>query len=336
MLRTDSALLTVVTPTYNRAQFLPETIESVLSQDYKRIEFIVLDDGSTDATTEVLRSYGDRLVWQSHPNMGETRTVNLGLGVARGDLIAVVNSDDPVLPHWAARMVEFIESRPEVLVAYPDWLKIDVESRPLAQVRTYDYDYSKMLRWHQCFPGPGTIVRRRAFDLVGLRDTRYRYIADFDFWLRAGMCGPFARLPSVLATFRVHGDSASISQQGLAMAAEHLDMLDRLFARDDLPPEAKMLEDEAYSAGLYAAGLVVMTSDLGAARRFFFRALRRAPGSFADRQRLSSLVVILSALMPERAFRSIRGLRRWVKHTARLARDVLRSRSGSDVPIVRL
>src|SRR6476620_5979365 len=78
-------LVTFITPTYNAAHFLPETIDSILVQTYPNIEYIVLDDGSTDNTVEILKSYGDRIMWESHPNMGETRTINKGYSMAKGD-----------------------------------------------------------------------------------------------------------------------------------------------------------------------------------------------------------------------------------------------------------
>src|SRR5213080_4739493 len=84
MNNTEFPLVSVITPSYNRADYLPETIESVLSQDYPNFEYIVLDDGSTDNTCEVLERYSHQLKWETHPNMGETLTVNKGLKMARG------------------------------------------------------------------------------------------------------------------------------------------------------------------------------------------------------------------------------------------------------------
>jgi glycosyltransferase involved in cell wall biosynthesis len=91
-------LVTIITPAYNRANYLDETIQSILNQDYPNLEYIVLDDGSKDNTVEVLKKYRGRIIWETHPNIGETRTVNKGLSMAHGDIIGIVNSDDPLLP----------------------------------------------------------------------------------------------------------------------------------------------------------------------------------------------------------------------------------------------
>src|SRR3972149_444079 len=122
-------LVSIVTPTYNRASYLSETIESVLNQSHRNIEYIVLDDGSTDDTRHVLEKYGKRLIWESHTNIGEARTVNKGWRMAHGEFVVVVNSDDPILPSMVEAGVAFMRERPQVLVAYPDWLEIDEHSR---------------------------------------------------------------------------------------------------------------------------------------------------------------------------------------------------------------
>ncbi|TMJ66102.1 MAG: glycosyltransferase [Alphaproteobacteria bacterium] len=88
-------LVTVIVPTFNRASFLEETIDSILEQDYPNIELIVLDDGSIDDTPDVLAKYGDRIIVERHDNIGETLTVNKGFKLAHGDYVCVVNSDRP-------------------------------------------------------------------------------------------------------------------------------------------------------------------------------------------------------------------------------------------------
>jgi glycosyltransferase involved in cell wall biosynthesis len=197
-------LVSIITPTYNRAGYLAETIDSVLGQDHPRIEYIVLDDGSTDGTPDVLARYGSCIRWETHPNMGETRTVNRGFALARGDIVAVVNSDDPLLPEAVSEAVAFLEAHPDILVAYPDWNLIDQDSKVIEHIQVREYDYLYVVKRHRCIVGPGAFVRRRAIELAGLRDPSFKYVADFDFWLRVGLHGPFARIPRTLATFRVH------------------------------------------------------------------------------------------------------------------------------------
>ncbi len=193
----DGPLVSIVTAAYNAAPYLEETIESVLTQGYPRLEYIVLDDGSTDETRAILERYTGRLIWDSHPNIGEARTVNKGFAICHGDPVAVVSADDPLLPGIVEAMVDWFASHPDVLVAYPDWEMIDENSEVIQHIRTFDYSYRDMVRWHHCLPGPGAFIRRSVIDAVGGRDPRFRYVGDYDFWLHAGVLGPFSRVARI-------------------------------------------------------------------------------------------------------------------------------------------
>lgn len=210
----NAPLVTVITPAYNRADYLAETIDSVLLQDYPNIEYVVLDDGSTDSTVQVLQRYANRLTWESRQNVGETRTVNRGFERARGEIVGIVNSDDPLLPGAIRMIAQLMQERPELLVVYPDWDMIDADGNRIERITTFEYDYINMLRWHHCIPGPGAFFQRSVVDQLGGRDPEFRYVADFEFWLRAGMLGPFARIPRTLATFRWHPGGASSRDKG--------------------------------------------------------------------------------------------------------------------------
>ena len=250
---TTLPLVTIITPAYNRADYLQETIESVLQQDYPNFEYIVLDDGSKDNTVELLKKYTGRLIWESHENMGEIRTVNKAYGMAKGEYIAVINSDDPLLPGALTAVVETFLQNPDVLVVYPDWQYIDSDGKNVMEVSTPEYDYLEMLATHRCMPGPGTFVSSKALKLAGLRDPQVKYISDFDLWLRMGLYGPFKRLPKTLATYRVHPTSLSSTEQGRKMASEDIEMLDRLYRRKDLPKSVLKIKNKAYSWGHYHA-----------------------------------------------------------------------------------
>ena len=298
MLNTESQLplVTIITPAYNRASFLEETIVSVLDQNYPRLEYIVLDDGSTDDTLEVIRKYDGKLVWETHSNMGETRTVNKGFTMAHGEIIGVVNSDDPLLPDAVAKIInKFMEDR-ELLVVYPDWDMIDADGNLMQIITTCDYDYVNMLRWHHCVPGPGTFFRREVVEKTKGRDTEFRYVADFDFWLRAGLLGPFARIPERLATFRVHSDSASVSHQGTEMAEEHIHLVNKLFSQTGLPDTMLKIKRDAYSSAYYIAGCVCGDKLSNIKKKYFVLAICFAPLKYLTEYR-ERLFVILPEIL---------------------------------------
>lgn len=270
-------LVTIITPTYNRADYLPETIESVLTQNYINLEYIVLDDGSKDETKLVFEKYAGKIICDSHPNMGEVATVNKGFKLAHGDIIGVVNSDDPLLPNAVQSMVEFMQSHPTVGVVYPDWDYIDAAGKKIDHIQTYEYSYINMLRWHHCMPGPGTFFRKEIVEKLEGRDPQFRYVSDFDFWLRAGLITDFSRLPRTLATFRMHSNSASSSQTNERMAQEHITLVNKIYGLSNLTHDALKFKSEAYSSAYYVAGCVCQSCNFLVRRRYYFQAIRFAP-----------------------------------------------------------
>src|SRR5262249_16390738 len=159
------------------------------AQTYPNIEYIVLDDGSTDNTVDILKSYGDRIQWESHANMGECRTINKGYTMAHGDYIIVVSADDPMKPNLAEVRLQYMEAHPEALVGYPDWDNIDFEGKVIKNYKLLEYDYDIMLRMHFNIPNAGTIIHRRALELEKGRDPQIRYAHDYEFYLRVGLHG---------------------------------------------------------------------------------------------------------------------------------------------------
>ncbi|MFN2164679.1 MAG: glycosyltransferase, partial [Anaerolineae bacterium] len=233
----EQPLVSVVTPAYNMADFLAETIDSVLGQDYPRIELIVLDDGSKDDTPAVLGGYRGRLTAVRHDNMGENRTVNRGLEMARGEILCVVNSDDPLLPGAVSAAVDYLKEHPDVLAAYPDWVEIDAQGKTLATFELPDYDIRSMLLNFNVAMGPGVFIRRRALELIGMRDASLRYTGDLDYWFRLALRGRLSHIPQALATHRTHERAASSAAKGRIMAREVSDLIVRSFASPYLPRE---------------------------------------------------------------------------------------------------
>lgn len=287
-------LVTVITPTYNRADYLIETIESVLKQNYPNIEYIVLDDGSKDNTSEILEKYGNQIVWDRHPNMGEARTVNKGLSMAHGDIVGIVNSDDPLLPGAVTAAVEALLKYPDVLLVYPDWNEIGPDSQVIQQISLPDYNIFNMLMDFNVSMGPGVFFHRWVIEKFGARDLQFKYAGDLELWFRLALHGPFFHIPEALATHRIHPTSASVSQQGKRMADEIITMMDKIFANTKLPPELKIMKKKLYSklhhtATLYCGSDVLeltkhaALSFLFSPVDFFYRFFTYIPGAIKKR-----------------------------------------------------
>ncbi len=290
-------LVSIITPAYNRAEFLDETIRSVLSQNYEPLDYIVLDDGSTDDTVEVLKKYNGLVRWESHPNMGETKTVNKGFRMAKGEIVGVVNSDDPLLPGAILAIVDVMRKKSDIVVAYPDWDMVDSEGRKIDHIATFDYDYVDMLRWHHCIPGPGAFFRKRVADELKGRDDSFRYVADFDFWLRAGMIGEFVRIPETFATFRWHEGGVSSKDLGVRMAEEHIRLVEKIYSLPDLPQKALRVRREAYGSAYYVAGVVLGDEWPDLKRRYFAKAFAFSPMKYLTEYRERFFYPILPTLL---------------------------------------
>lgn len=303
-------LVTIITPTYNRADYLSETIESVLSQDYPNVEYIVLDDGSKDNTKKIIEKYQTKLIFESHSNMGEARTVNKGFGMAHGDIIGIVNSDDPLLPGAIKEIVGFMQCHPQVGVVYPDWDIIDANGKKIEHIQTFEYSYINMLRWFYPLPGPGALIRKEVVRVLNGRDPQFQYVSDFDFWLRAGLMTEFARLPKTLATFRMHPNSASVSQTNEGMAQEHITLINKICSLPNLPQDPKLDMQEAYSSAYYIAGYVCQSCNTKVRRNYFLQAIRHAPLKYLGEYRSTRLLNVIIPI----AFPRAKGISLFVKN----------------------
>ena len=204
-------LVTIVTPSYNQARFLEDTIRSVLSQDYPHIEYIIVDGGSTDGSVDIIRKYEDRLAWWvSEPDRGQAHAINKGFARARGEIWAWINSDDIYTPHAVREAVAFLEAHPEVGMVYGDALYIDEENRVLGRFPSAQTDYRKLLRGFVHIPQATAFFRADLVREVGFLNENLYYAFDYDLWIRLARRAALRYVPRHWAYFRIHLDSKTI------------------------------------------------------------------------------------------------------------------------------
>lgn len=206
-------LVSIVTPSFNQGQFIAETIESVLQQSYPNIELIVMDGGSTDDTVEVLRRYDGRIQWFSEPDKGQAHAINKGMHLARGEIVAYLNSDDTLLPDAVAGAVAFLKANPAVDLVYGEAEYIDAASKVTGHYRTTPYTPDALV--YDCIIcQPAAFWQRRVMRSIGLFDETLQFTMDYDYWLRLRNAGGMlAHVPQVWARSRLHADAKTIAQR---------------------------------------------------------------------------------------------------------------------------
>ena len=277
----DRPTLSVVTPAYNQAEFLRDTIESVLSQDYPNIEYIVLDDGSTDATPDILAEYGDRFAWESQKNMGQTATINKGWSLTKGEIITWLNSDDTFYSSTSVSdALRHFTDRPDLGIVFGDSMFTEADGTELEPTRpVIDFTYRKMvINCENSIPQPSAFIRRDVIEKVGDLDPKYYYFMDWDLWIRAGLYFDIEHVDAIWSTYRLHAESKTVAQSKKA-APELEYMYGKFFARDDIPEDLRAIENEAMmnmcftSGGYYLRG-----GDSENARRMASKAFEYNPG----------------------------------------------------------
>jgi hypothetical protein len=205
-------LVSVIIPTYNRGWALQEAIDSVLTQDYKDFELIVVDDGSTDNTRDILDSYGPNLVVLRQVNKGVSAARNRGIAAADGQLVAFLDSDDIWLHRKLSRQVEFFKATPDAVVNQTEeiWIRNGIRVNPKTRHRKPSgmiFERSLEL----CLVSPSAVMIQKAlFDVVGVFDEKLPACEDYDLWLRISCRYPVHLIGTPLIIKRGgHGDQLS-------------------------------------------------------------------------------------------------------------------------------
>jgi glycosyltransferase involved in cell wall biosynthesis len=200
----DFPLVSIVTPSYNQAQFLEQTMLSVLNQDYPNIEYLVVDGASSDGSPEIIRKHADRLAWWvSEKDHGQGEAINKGFARARGEYVAWLNSDDVYQPGAISVAVQALQAHPLTAFVFSDVLAIDGDNKVLNLMRYGNWDLDDLMSFH-IIGQPGVFMRRAVLEQAGYLDPEYHYVLDGHLWLRMAQLAPIYYIPQTLAAGRFH------------------------------------------------------------------------------------------------------------------------------------
>ena len=263
-------MISVITPVYNGASYLRETIDSILNAiNQKDIEYIVINDGSTDETEEILASYGSQIMVYTQENSGESSAVNKGLELAKGELVLIVSADDPLLDDKIFIEAEtYFNANPDVVAWYPNWKIVNPNGTFFKDVEVEEYSDTSLIGRFKCLPGPGTLIRLQAALEISGRNPKWIFVGDYDFWLRLSRIGKLQKRDEYLAQWRFHPDSTSIAKRGKMMASERIEVINEFLSTNKV--DQSLAREARAHAYYYAARLSLFSSEVPGKKYLWF------------------------------------------------------------------
>ncbi|WP_019508058.1 glycosyltransferase family 2 protein [Pleurocapsa sp. PCC 7319] len=257
--------VSVIIPAYNGDRYIGEAVDSILSQTYSDYEIIVVDDGSTDSTRQVIEQYGSKIQYLSQTNQGVAASRNLGLSKAQGEYIAFLDQDDVFLTHKLASQVALLDQNSSLGIANSGWQIVNQQGDVNAAVKPWkeipELNLTNLIVWKPVFLG-AMLFRRSWLEHTEGFDTTLEQTPDVDLVLRlAAMGATAAWVKQVTVKYRQH--EANASKNTLLQAQELDQILERFFSQSNLSPEIKTLESESrYQSLIWSAWRLQQTGYL--------------------------------------------------------------------------
>ncbi len=202
----------IVTPTYNMGHYLEETIQSILTQDYPHLDYVVMDGGSKDQTVEILKKYEGRLRWRSEKDKGQGDAINKGWHNTTGDLFTFLNADDTYLPGALATMARHFRDKPDAGLIYGEAYHVHEDGKIIDRYHTDPFDIATL--GQQCYIcQPAAFMLREAFSNVGMINAGLQIALDYELWMRIAKLYPIYKVDEYLATSRMYRDNKTLANR---------------------------------------------------------------------------------------------------------------------------
>ncbi len=268
-------LISIITPSYNQAAFLEQTLNSVLKQKYRPVEYLVVDGASADGSVEIIRRYAKNLAWWvSEMDSGQACAINKGFARAKGEIVAWLNSDDYYLPDTLASVARLFEQNPKVGLVYGDVLSVNAAGEPIYVQRFRPYTLDDLMTF-KIISQPAVFMRRSVLEKAGYLDDDYHLLLDHHLWLRMAQIAPMLYTPQILAAARYHENAKNIAKAA-DFGAEAFKIVAWMKSQPTLAPlleenRAKILAGAHHLDAFYLVEAGKMRAGLAAYARAFFQ-----------------------------------------------------------------
>ncbi|GAB4541437.1 MAG: hypothetical protein Fur002_09870 [Anaerolineales bacterium] len=304
-------LVSIVTPSYNQAKYIEQTIQSVLAQDYPRMEYIVIDGASSDGSVESIKKYQDKLAyWVSEQDSGQAEAINKGFAKATGEIIAWLNSDDYYLAGAVSSAVKIFQENPEVVLVYGNMLAVDEHGKTLNTL-TYKQLTLEDLLCFQIIGQPAVFMRASALRKAGGLDASFHFMLDHLLWIKIAQQGKIFHANQTWAAARYHA-AAKNRAQAAKFGAEAFRIAAWAAGEDSLAPTFRRVARRARaSAQRVNARYLLDGGQPVAALTAWLRALWMHPPTALARINIfiSSMLILLGLEKVRRAILDRRKLR---------------------------